>query len=160
MAESINTKSVEGRRKLRFNRLDDVVADAEKLVASPDTRMLGNWPLDPLLMHLSTAINHSIDGISAKAPWFIRMAAPLFKRRLLTQGMSPGFQLPKRVEPGFFPAAGSPQAALECLRAAVARTRNEQMTSRHPVLGKLTNEEWTQLHLRHAELHLSFAVPE
>jgi hypothetical protein len=33
------------------------------------------------------------------------------------------------------------------------------MTARHPVLGKLTHEEWTQLHLRHAELHLSFAVP-
>jgi hypothetical protein len=109
----INTKAVEGRRTLRFNALDEVVADAERLVASPNTKMLGNWPLGPLLMHLATAINGSIDGISAKAPWFIRLAAPLFKPRLLTKGMSPGFQLPKQVEPDFFPAADSPQEALE-----------------------------------------------
>jgi hypothetical protein len=27
------------------------------------------------------------------------------------------------------------------------------------VLGPLTNAEWEQLHLRHAELHMSFVVP-
>jgi hypothetical protein len=155
----IDTRAVHGRRKLHFESLDDMVADAEKLVASPDTKMLGNWPLSQLLTHLTTAINGSIDGISARAPWFIRLAAPLFKRRLLTRGMSAGFRLPKKVEPAFFPAADSPQQALDQFRAAVRRTRTEQMTARHPVLGKLTHDEWTRLHLRHGELHLSFAVP-
>jgi hypothetical protein len=32
------------------------------------------------------------------------------------------------------------------------------MTARHPVLGKLTHDQWKQIHLRHAELHLSFAA--
>jgi hypothetical protein len=73
--------------------------------------------------------------------------------------MSPGFKLPKDVEVGFFPATASPQEALEELRAVVDRTQNERMTARHPILGKMTHEDWTQLHLRHAELHLSFAVP-
>ena len=73
--------------------------------------------------------------------------------------MSPGFRLPKAAEAGFYPAAGSPQAALEGLRAAVRRTHTEPMIAPHPVLGKLTHEEWTQMHLRHAELHLSFVKP-
>jgi hypothetical protein len=156
---SIDTKTVPGRRELTFASLDEVVADAEKLVASPNTKMLGNWPLSQLLTHLATAINGSIDGYSAKAPWFIRLIGPLMKGRFLRNKMSPGFKLPKEVEVGFFPAAASSQDALEELRAVVGRTQNERMTARHPVLGTLTHEEWTRLHLRHAELHLSFADP-
>lgn len=156
---TINTKTVPGRRTLRFASLDDVVTDAATLVASPGTRMLGSWPLDKLLMHLATAINHSIDGFSAQAPWFTRVAAPLIKGSMLNRQMRAGFRLPKRVEPDFFPSAASDQEALDTLRQAVARTKNERMTARHPVLGKLSHEEWTKLHLRHAELHLSFAVP-
>lgn len=156
---SIDTKTVPGRRVLHFKSLDEVVVDAERLAISPGTKMLGNWPLSQLLTHLATAIHGSIDGISARAPWFVRLAAPLIKGRILTKGMRPGFRLPKKVEPDFFPAAPSPGEALDALRAAVTRTHEQRMTSRHPVLGKLTHEEWTQLHLRHAELHLSFAVP-
>ncbi len=156
---SVDTKTVPGRRELTFASLDEVVADAETLVASSNTKMLGNWPLSQLLTHLATAIKGSIDGYSAKAPWLIRLVGPLMKRRFLRHKMSPGFKLPKEVEVGFFPAAASPQKALEELRAVVGRTQNERMTARHPILGKMTHEDWTQLHLRHAELHLSFAVP-
>jgi hypothetical protein len=83
----------------------------------------------------------------------------MLKGRFLRNKMSPGFKLPKDVEAGFFPAATSPKEALERLQEAVGRLQNERMTTRHPVLGKMTHEEWTRLHLRHAELHLSFAVP-
>jgi hypothetical protein len=138
--------------------MDDVVADAERLVASPHTKMLGNWPLGQLLTHLTLAMNSSIDGISAKAPFLFRMLGPVIKWRILSHGMSAGFKLPKKVEDGFFPVA-SPQEALEKLRSAANRLRTEKMTSPHPVFGKLTHEEWLRLHLRHAELHLSFAVP-
>jgi hypothetical protein len=157
---SVDTKTVQGRREVNFQSLDEVVADAEKLVASPDTKTLGNWPLSQLLMHLVTAINGSIDGTSAQAPWFIRLVGPFLKGRVLKNKMSPGFKLPKDVEIGFFPRVSSPQEALERLRTAVGRLQNERMTARHPILGKLTHDEWTRLHLRHAELHLSFAVPD
>jgi hypothetical protein len=155
----VNTKTVQGRRTLHFTSLSEVVADAEMLVASPGTRMLGNWPLDQLLMHLSTAFNASIDGSSAQAPWYIRLAAPLIKGRMLNHSMRAGFKLPTRVEPAFYPPAISNHDALDRLRRAVARLQSERMTSRHPALGKLTNDEWLKLHLRHSELHLSFAVP-
>jgi Protein of unknown function (DUF1569) len=156
---SINSKSVQGRRELRFTSFDEVVADAEMLVSSPNTRTLGNWPSERLLTHLALAINSSIDGHSLRAPWFIRLIGRIMKKRSLTQKMSPGLKLPKKVETGFFPAAASPHEAFKRLRAAVARTKTERMTAKHPVLGKLTHDEWTQLHLRHSELHLSFVVP-
>ena len=155
---TVDTKTIQGRRDLTFHSLDEVVGDAVKLISSPNTRMLGNWRLERLLTHLATAINGSIDGTSVKAPWFVRLIGPFMKKRFLRK-ISPGFQLPKDIEPGFYPPAASPHEALEMLRTAVARLRNEKMTARHPVLGKLTHDEWNQLHLRHAELHLSFAVP-
>jgi hypothetical protein len=156
----VDTKLVQGRRTLRFTSLDAMLADAEQLVASPHTKTLGNWPLSQLLTHLALAMNSSIDGISARAPWFIRMLAPAIKRRILARGMSPGFKLPARVETEFFPEAASSQEALETFRSAVGRVRGEKMTAIHPVLGRVTHDEWMQLHLRHAELHLSFAAAD
>lgn len=155
----VETKHILGRRKLSFQSIDDAVTDAEKCVNSPHTRMLGNWPLGQLLSHLTLAMNGSVEGISAKAPWFVRLFAPLIKGRILKHGMSPGFKLPKEVEAGFFPAIASPQESLDKFRAAATRIQTERMTSPHPFFGKLTHEEWMQLHLRHAEMHLSFAVP-
>jgi uncharacterized protein DUF1569 len=158
-AMPVDSKTVAGRRTIRFASLDDVVVDAQRLVASPDTKMLGNWSLGQILMHLSGAVNGSIDGIPFKAPWFVRLIGPLIKRRILTRGMSPGFRLPKAAEPRAFPTPASSAAGLETLRQAVGRTRTEKMTSPHPVFGRLTHQEWEQLHLRHSELHLSFAEP-
>lgn len=156
---TVDTATVQGRRKLTFRSFDEVLADAEKLVSSPNTKTLGNWPLSQLLTHLATGINNSIDGTSAKAPWFLRLVGPFVKRRIIKNGMSAGFKVPKDREAGSFPAASSPQEALGKLRAAVGRLKQERMTARNPVFGKMAHEEWTQLHLRHAELHLSFAVP-
>jgi hypothetical protein len=156
---SVDTKNVKGRRELHFQSLADLLADAERLVASGHTKTLGNWPLDRLLTHLATAINHSIDGISVQAPWFIRLLARFLKRRILNKKMSAGFKLPRDIEIGFFPAVGSTQEALQMLQQAIARLKNEPMTARHPALGKLTHDEWTRFHLRHAEMHLSFAIP-
>ena len=157
-AMSIETKHVRGRRSLHFASFGAMLADAEQLVASPGIRMLGNWPLERLLAHLTRAIHSSIDGISDRAPWFVRLIGPLLKRRILDRGMSPGFRLPTPTEARFFPAAASPREALAALRLAAARIEREQMTAIHPVLGRLTHDEWLRLHLRHAELHLSFAL--
>jgi hypothetical protein len=155
----VDPKRVEGRRKLHFTSLDEVIADAEKLVAWPQTKTLGNWSLNQLLMHLALTINLSIDGIDVRAPWYVRLIGFFIRGRILGRGMPAGFKLPRERELGAFPSAASPQKALETLRKAIARLKTERMTARHPAFGRLSHEQWGQLHLRHAELHLSFVVP-
>jgi hypothetical protein len=155
----VDSKAVQGRRNLRFTSLDEVVADAEKLVSSPTSRTLGNWPISQLLTHLAMAMNTSIDGISFKAPWLIRLIGPFLKQRILQRGLSPGFKLPREREAAAYPPANSPQEALDILRKAAGRMRTERATVTHPIFGKMTHEDWIQFHLRHAELHLSYAVP-
>ena len=158
-SQPVDPKTIGGRRQLHFTSLAEVVADAEKLVASPTTRALGNWPVVQLLTHLAMAMNRSIDGISFQAPWYLRLFGRLVKRRLFQRGLTPGFKLPKDMEAVAYPMAVSLPEALDMLRRAVDRMRHEKATAAHPVFGRLTHEEWTQFHLRHAELHLSFAVP-
>ncbi len=153
----VNTKTVQGRRNLEFSTLDEIVADAEKLVAAKDTQTLGNWSLSHLLSHLTMTFNSSIDGFQIKAPLFIRLIVPFFKKSVLRQKMSPGINLPKSAQAVAFPDVGSSQEALEQLRKAVARAKSERMEAAHPGLGNMTQDEWVKLHLRHSEMHLSFA---
>jgi hypothetical protein len=155
---SFATKDVPRRRELHFNTLDDVVADAERLVASRTTRVIGNWPLDRLLTHLALVINRSIDGMSSMRPWHRRLFGLFAKPWILKYGMPAGIKLSKDREAAAYPQANSLEDALAILKNAVERMRHEQASAVNPLCGKLTHEEWTQFHLRHAELHLSFAL--
>jgi Protein of unknown function (DUF1569) len=130
------------RREVDFKNLDEILADAERLVSAPNTQVVGHWPLTQLLTHLAMTFNSSIKG-------------PMLR----SKKMKPGIKLPKKTIAEAFPAAASPTAAFESLRKAIARTKTERMTAPHPAFGKMTHEEWNTLHLRHAELHLSFAIP-
>ncbi len=147
------------RRQLTFHSLDEVLAEAARLVAAPDTKMLGQWPLERLLGHLAAMINDSIDGVSIQAPLVLRLVGPLFRPFVVRSRMPAGFKLPSAAEATAYPPVASPEAGLEMLRAAVGHLQTERMTSRHPVLGRLTHDQWYRIHLRHAELHLGFAVP-
>ena len=73
--------------------------------------------------------------------------------------MAPGIKLSKPNEQELYPNVSSAQLALEDLRKAASRLRTEKLGARHPVFGRMTDAEWIKLHLRHAELHLSYALP-
>ena len=45
-------------------------------------------------------------------------------------------------------------------RAGFARLKADCPTCNNPVFGVLTHDQWIQLNLRHAELHLSFQIPQ
>jgi hypothetical protein len=99
----------------------------------------------------------SLDGSPTGLPRIVRFFLALFfKNRFLNKPMPPGFNGPKE----FMPPATSTEEGLKFFRETARRFQSE--TQRHPsaFLGKLTNEEWTKLHCRHAELHLSFLMPK
>lgn len=155
---TVATKSVEGRRTVHYESLDDLLADAERL-AGGEVRMLGNWTLGQVLGHLAAALDASIDGFPGKMPWPIRIIAKLFMRKMLLQGpLKPGFKLPPQAEAKMVPQEMSVAEGLSKLREAIERQGRETNRARHLALGNITREQWTQAHLRHAELHMSFAV--
>ena len=65
-AMTIDTTKVANRRQVRYNSLDDVLADAEHLVqleAEGKLRPLGNMTLGQALGHLALWMHASVDGI-------------------------------------------------------------------------------------------------
>jgi hypothetical protein len=155
---AVNTKRVTGRRTLRFSSYDEMLADVRAL-AQGSTRQLGNWSLGQICAHLATGMNSCIDGPAFSPNWIIRLVGPFLKKRVLTRGLTPGFQLPKNAV-AFLPPETSAAEGLAKLEKSVARVERDPTREPHIVFGKMTRDEWNEFLLRHAEMHLSFIVPE
>ena len=154
---AINTKQVV-RRELRFENESEILAEAERL-AEGSSQVLGNWSAGQIFKHLAIVMDGSIDGLKVTAPWYVRLIVPLFKKQLLSSPMRAGFRLPRRAKEVMVPRDSiSIQEGIQSLRNAVTRLNSTTERKPSPVLGPMTREEWTQLHCRHAELHLGFLV--
>jgi len=155
---SIDTSKVTGRRELKFNTLDEILNDVEHLCQGK-VRSLGNWSPGQNVRHLTILMLGCLDGIDLEVPFLTRMAVSLAKGRILTKRMSPGLQLPKAAD-ALLPAETSWEEGVQEMRTALIRMKTESQRHAHPALGKLSREQWDQLHCRHCELHLSFLVSE
>jgi hypothetical protein len=152
------------RRKLRFATLDDALNEAERLVAAGRGGRLecaGNWKLGQALGHLATWANFAFDGYppEVRAPLPVRMILRMMRGTVLNKGMMAGVRIGKL--PGGTVGLDEVDAeeGLRRFRAALERLRSTPPTIPNPVFGPLTHEQWIQLNLRHAELHLSFQCP-
>ena len=158
---TVNTKKVKDRREIRFESLAELRADVERLrgaAADGSIQPLGNWSLGQASQHLARFMVCSIEGFD-KAPFFLRplgMVLQLLQgKRILNKPPPPGFPIPSTLS--FFPDGDADdEAASAELLAVIERVEKEKCVQPSPLLGKLTHEKWIQLHLRHAELHLSF----
>lgn len=152
---TVDTKKVAGRRAVRYESYDDLLADAERL-ASGKTRALGNWTQGQIYRHLAMGLDSSIDGVDFTLPaplrWVMRL---LMKKKFTTQALPPGFKSTAKFIPD---AEVSLEDALADLRRAIKRQQTESKRIDHPAFGKFTREEWDQFNLRHAEMHMSFLV--
>ncbi len=144
------------RREVDYHSLDDIVAEAERLVAANATTT-GNWSVGRILEHLARTIDLSIDGTDLKAPWLLRLfLSKIMKKRVLHNKMSPGYQLPPKVAAVILSDEIDAQTALEHLQKSAERLKEETHREPSPFLGPMTVEEWNLLHCRHSELHMSF----
>ncbi len=156
---AIDTTRVANRRQLRFETVEDILADVEHLNGSK-FKALGNWSGGQILKHLATVMNSSIDGMPPmRLAWYMRLMARLMKGWLLSGKMPPGFKLKDEAATSFIPQETNWDEGLRLIRGAVRRQQTESKREPSPFLGPMTREDWNRLHCRHAELHLSFLVP-
>jgi hypothetical protein len=155
---TVDTKTVKGRRRLSFSSHDQVIEHVRKLATQP-THQLGNWTLGQICTHLAKAMDSAIDGSSFRPSWLVRTVAPWIKNRVIAKGMSPGFQLPPNAA-SLLPPSTDNDAGIAALEKSIARFQSDPTRKPHGAFGPMTNQEWNDLLLRHAELHLSFIVPD
>jgi hypothetical protein len=156
----MSTATPTARRTVHYSSFDELLADAERMSAG-HCRTVGRWTYPQILKHLALTADAMFDGFGFKAPWFARvLIAPLVRNSFLTKPMRAGFKLPKRAAK-IIPAADASLAeALPHFRRAIGRFERETPTAEHPFIGKMAPQEAKSLALRHAELHMSFVVPE
>ena len=156
------------RRQLRLNTLDDFSEEVDRMIAaarSGRVRRLGNWSPAQVLWHIGRLIELSFDGFPFRyrrgPEWITRLLRILGWRWLIALAFCPGFQNPpeaRTLEPD--PSLTLLDAGTY-LKQQLARIQNgEQMTQECSVDGPYTHEQWVYIHLRHAELHLSFLAME
>jgi len=149
------------RREMRFDTLDDVLADAEAVTAGPH-HSTGNHSAAEILWHVAYFIDKPVTGFGFTAPLPVRLLGKTLKTLgFANKPIKPGLNPPANIERRFWPG---PEVTLDqaraYLRLAVEAAREpDRMTHPSPVFGKLTDAQWRTLNRRHAELHLSFIHP-
>lgn len=153
------------RRTLKFDSLDEIVRDAEQLLAAGYNRV-GKWDLAQACGHVSEWMRYGMDGFP-RAPWFLRpmfwllrntVGGRIFRRSLATLKMPDGAPTAPESVPQ---PDGDAAAAVARLKEIVKRMKafpGEPIRS--PFLGRMTRDEWVKLHLMHAGHHLGFLIPK
>jgi len=145
------------RRPLRFARLRDVPPDVEQLLAC-NHRTLGRWTLAQICNHLSESIRYSLEGFPGRhAPWPIRLTiGKAIGALMLTTG---------RIKEGVpLTAAYQPDKTLDAaeqlaiLRAVIDRFESASEFKLHPLIGRMSREQWQRFHCIHCGHHLSFVT--
>jgi Protein of unknown function (DUF1569) len=157
---SVNVKHVKGRRKVHFECYDDIRRDAEMLHRSGPLKCLGNWTAGQNYEHLAKSIDVSIDGVDYKLPLWMQWIAKAFKNWFLNRPFKPGFNLPVKLEPAFYPREIiSDEDGFRLLIVALDRIQSNPHRAASPAFGEMPESDWIKLHCRHSELHLSFLLP-
>jgi hypothetical protein len=93
--------------------------------------------------------------------WGVRLLGAVAWRWLLSVAFRPGFRNPPAAV-ALEPDASVPlQEAVRYVREQLGRINSgERMTAASPAEAPLSHEQWIEVHLRHAELHLGFLALE
>ena len=146
-----------GRRTLRFQDLEDIMPDVERLLDGHTT--VGHWSLGQICRHLATVMRLSVDRPASTPHDATRRVGEERKREFFESGVVPeGIPTSPRLLPA---EALDEHEEAEGLRQAIAHYQaSPGPVVPHVLLGFLTREEWDRFHCIHAAHHLSFAVPK
>jgi len=145
-----------GRRTLRFQSLDEIMPEVERLLDGNST--VGNWSLGQMCRHLAAILRASVDMPASPPRDRSRRVDDERGREMLESGALPeGLKTAPPFEP---PAGLDDREEAEALRAAIAHYRaSSGPVMAHPMFGEIPRADWDRFHCHHCAHHLSFAIP-
>ena len=159
---SVDTKAVEGRRIIKFNCINCLKADLDRIQEAHDAGTLGtigNWSAGQIMQHDAKLVTFAMDGFPSAAPWFVKAFFMLVvKRRAMKDiPMDPGYTLPNQAAFMLPDDDLSFEDGMAAMRDVVARLdRGDRMDKPSPIFGKVTHDQWMGMMLRHTAMHHSF----
>ena len=147
-----------GRRTLRFESIDEIMPEVERLRRGCTT--VGAWSLAHICGHLASVIEGTLRAPAPApgAPPPATLFSPEKRDEVFASGVLPeGLPMPPHLES--FRPGGEPEEA-ERLRAALDAFRaSPGPVAIHRYFGTLSKDQWARLHCVHCAHHLSFAIP-
>lgn len=144
------------RRELKLNSFKDIEDELDKIENAAELRTVGVWSVYQILQHMTDMLHGSMHGYPKLQLKIVRMTLGRFMyNKIINSGeMKPGypnFSAPtKREEAPILPA-------IQRFRAMISEFKSYTgEMAIHPFFDHLNKEQWTQLHLIHFALHLSF----
>jgi hypothetical protein len=143
------------RPDLKFNCIDDLIADADQLRAGPYERA-GQWDLAMILDHLAKSMGSPFKPGGKYFPWpariIVQFAMGLFARRKMYPAIV--IPAPEMIRP-------TPGIALEPAYAEFITTARQVQTAggetiQVPPFGRLKLDDFRKIQLLHGAHHLSF----
>ncbi len=159
LSARVDTRRVTNRRRVAFSSFDEFLTDAG-LMASQPVYELGNWTLAQIFDHLARSMTVCVEGTRERFPLPLRVALRLARRRIISNPLWPGYNVPENVAALLRPDPNADLGeSLQKMEAAARRFEATTVFPTHPGFGRLTRDEFRALALHHADLHLSFIVP-
>ena len=140
------------------SELDTIEAANQAGTLSTD----GGWTVGQNLEHCAKFMRFSLDGFGPdmKLPLLFRILGKLVFKRMAKNPksqMKPGIKLPESENPLLPANEVSYEDGMALMRSQVARiVSGEQMCCDSPLLGSMTNELWTLVHLNHCRMHFGY----
>ena len=152
------------RRQLRFTDFEQVIRDAEHLLAVGYDRA-GKWDLSQVCNHLTEWARYPLDGFP-KLPWWLKPIFAIVKVTMLPK-LERQMREEKKMPAGMgtapmtvFPPS-DPQEAVANLAKQLRRyAGHTEPMHPSPLRGLLSKEDWIDSQLVHCAHHLSFLVPK
>ncbi|MCB9847896.1 MAG: DUF1569 domain-containing protein [Phycisphaeraceae bacterium] len=162
MSQPVNTKTA-SRREVRYQGFDDILKDLDRLEAADREGVLirhGNWTLGQNTHHLADTMEQSLDGFRFTSPLPLRVLFRILRPMVLSRPFPKGIKLTGSAATLIPDTSITSEQGLGELRRQIQRVQDgERFTQASPIFGKLSHEQWVNLHLKHAELHLGFLDP-
>jgi len=149
------------RRELRLDNFEVVLAEVDHL-RDVGYHQVGRWSLGQMCEHLAEFMRQSREGFVDPAPAYMPVVGPMMRLMFLGKILK-GEPIKMRTptSKSLLPSEWiDDEKTIDKFHTEVDRINLPEATFvPSPVFGKLTPDQWRQVHLWHCQHHLSFLVP-
>lgn len=149
------TQRVQGR--VQFCNLDEMLLFIEKISES-NHETLGRWSAAQNFYHLAGAFEGSLHQLPVGYPWVVRLMLRPLRAFVIKYRFPPMLPIPAAIRHRLDPPSDVRfhEQKARLVDAIHAFRSHLGEHAAHPVLGKLTRDDWFGFHLKHSSHHLSF----
>jgi hypothetical protein len=146
-------------RKLRFNSIDEAMAEAERLAVC-ETRTTGHFSLGQIYEHLARTFEVVLGEREMPPTSFPMRTMARLMRPMVLRKASTGFKLPAKAQDVLWPSEDvTVEEGLAHLRETFGRFKSAPKLPKHVFFGNMTRLQHDTLQCRHFESHLGFVHP-